>query len=832
MKRLTPRASPFLAIDVALAVLCIVNIPTLLNRAEAPIAVRQSDERVLITEPLDSSRCSNIRAGDELMLWEDTPVRSPESIEFLAEICPVGTRVPLLLQRDGRPVEASITLVPAYTLSYVLIVSFVALLTWCLGVFVLIARTRDLAASTLHWALVMMAVSVGTAYEGTTPSNPVPLLSSLLFFISYAGTATAFLLFTALFPRSKPGSLLLKIILVFTPAGVILAFMMYHYARVLASTSVEAFTEYDIWFRVFHILLLLFVAGGIFTFIHSYITSVSTEERKKLKWILWGLSLGPLPFLGLVVVPRQFNFVPVIPEEFTLLALLVIPVSFVISFVRYRLMDIEVVIRRTTTYAVVIGVLLAVYTALVSVAASLVGQLTASAAASIVIALFFEPLRRRVQRTIDRRFFRVQYNFRLAEQRFVELIKQTLTVAQLGDILVRETHALIPLERIGLFTLREPGGRLRMIAHEGFGQLTIHTPRFEAQKLKTGLHLPVALSDSLEPGIPHEPADSQVFQRWGLSLVFPMLAQEEEVLGFLALGRKKSGLRFSIEDVDLLKNVCTQAGLAVERIVLQEKLLMEHQERERLWELNRFKSDFVSYVSHELRTPLTSIKMFAELLRGRPLKLGAKGAGYVRIIEGEADRLDRMVTTILDSARIDSDMKVYEFKESDLARAARTALRIMRYQLDKQKFRVEWSVTPARRRDGNGLSLPIRADHDAVVQAITNLISNAIKYSGNRRSLKISLSRKGQLAVCKVADRGIGIAPEALPHIFEKFYRDGAAGQRAQGFGLGLPLVKHIMEAHRGSVDVVSSKGKGTTISLSFPLFVPVDGWEVKNTGH
>jgi signal transduction histidine kinase len=302
-----------------------------------------------------------------------------------------------------------------------------------------------------------------------------------------------------------------------------------------------------------------------------------------------------------------------------------------------------------------------------------------------------------------------------------------------------------------------------------------------------------------------------------------LLSQHSEFLGFLVLGNKKSGARFSSEDVDLLGNICTQAGLTIERILLQQRLFIEQAEGERLKELNQLKSDFVSYVSHELRSPLTSIKMFSELLRGRPRRLDAKGREYARIIEGESDRLNHMVSTILDAAKMDKDMNIYEFKEVDLVKAAEDALAIMHYQLDKQGFQVKFSRTFSSRGRSRKSATPllITADLEATVQAITNLIANAIKYSGKKKYLKVSLLRDGRCALCRIQDKGVGISPEAIPHLFDKFYRDPTHSKHVQGVGLGLPLVQHIMQAHKGTVHVESVVGKGSTFTLSFPLKNP-----------
>lgn len=820
MKRLARRAHLFLAIDVTLVALCAVHIPAVVDRAQTPFTIRGVHGRILIDEITDSAASGDLRSGDELLLWRNTRPSATDVVEYRADLSSIGEQIDLTVKRGALQFHSAIQLVRSYSFEYIIIICFIGIITWCLGVFVLVSRPGSLVATTLHWAMTSMAVAVVTAYEGTTPANPVPILSSLLFFISYAGTASTFFLFTLFFPRGKPVISRLSTLVVFLPPAIVVAFMFYYNTRAFTRASPEAFMQYSFWFELLHVLLLVYVTGGIFNFVRSYICAVTNEEKKKLKWILWGLCVGPLPFLWLVIIPHEIGLRQVVPEEYALVPLVIIPISFAVSFVRYQLLDIEVIIRRTTAYALVVSVLLVAYVVLASAVATFVGNLTASAGTAILVALMFEPVRSRVQRIVDRKFFRVQYNFRQAEQHFIESIKHSLTVPQLGDTLVREASNLLPVERIGFFVVHAPRNRLVVMAQMGFDLLEKHAPRFEIEKLKTGLQLPVASDERVEPGIPHESADPEVFRRWKIALALALLSQDSEFLGVLVLGNKKSGLRFSAEDVDLLGNACTQAALTIERITLQQKLFVEHEEGEHIKALSQLKSDFVSYVSHELKTPLTSIKMFAELLKSPHRTSDKRMEKYISVILGETDRLDRMVTTILDSAKIDRDLKVYEFKEGDLVEMAKTALGIMEYQLKSQSFHVEFSCRSVRRGRGprSSARLPISADSDAVVQAITNLISNAIKYSGNWKYVKVSLLRKNGHALCKVQDKGVGISPAVLPHLFEKFYRDPAHNREVSGVGLGLPLVKHIMDAHNGSVEVESIPGKGSMFTLSFQL--------------
>jgi signal transduction histidine kinase len=637
--------------------------------------------------------------------------------------------------------------------------------------------------------------------------------------------AVSFLLFTTLFPSPMPGSVLRRSLLLYLPAMCVVGGVLYFHLHALVSGSLAAYGVGRSLYDLFHILILVYVGLGILNFIRSFRRTTDPVERKKLQWILWGLAIGPGPFLLLVTLVELFVPLSPVPEEYTLVFFVLIPITFAISLIRYHLLDIEIVISRTTVYAMVFGIVVGVYLCAVAIAAFVVGSASppAYAAGAVLVALLFEPARVRVQRFVDRRFFRVRYDFRLAERRFLERIEHCVDVQQLADLLVGDTDALIPLRRIGFFRVEEPGHRLRCMAHRGFDMLERRGVTLEPERLKTQLENPVGLTERMEPGITHEPADPGVFHRWGMVVVFPMVAEGPTLLGFLVLGEKKSGARFTSEDVDLMRNVAAQAGLEIQRIMLQQQLMEKQAEARHLAELNQLKSDFVSYVSHEFRTPLTSIRMYAELLGTIAGRVGAKGQEFLHVIEGETERLDRMVTTVLDSAKIERGVKHYRFEKCDLRSIADNVLAMMSYQLKKHRFRVDY-------RPGRGPA-PFIADADAVGQAIMNLISNSIKYSGGRRKITLVLTRNARWVSCAVTDCGEGVSRDALPHLFEKFYRDPARSSGVQGVGLGLPLVKHIMDAHGGAVLVKSTPGKGSTFTLRFPVRGPIHGTNNKHPG-
>jgi len=236
--------------------------------------------------------------------------------------------------------------------------------------------------------------------------------------------------------------------------------------------------------------------------------------------------------------------------------------------------------------------------------------------------------------------------------------------------------------------------------------------------------------------------------------------------------------------------------------------------------LSRLKSNFVADVSHELKTPLALIRMFSEMLGENRVPTDEKKHEYYGIITRESARLTHMIDNILDFARIDAGRKQYTFQTIDIARVVTATYDAYRFDLDRQGFKHRLAV--------NGELPAIQADPDAVSQAVLNLISNAMKYSDDEKELVIELSketRRGKHGVLiSLSDRGIGIKPEDRSHLFDGFFRaDDDRVRRRRGAGLGLSLVRSIVEAHGGSIDIESRLVKGSTFRIFLPQSAPVE---------
>jgi signal transduction histidine kinase len=250
---------------------------------------------------------------------------------------------------------------------------------------------------------------------------------------------------------------------------------------------------------------------------------------------------------------------------------------------------------------------------------------------------------------------------------------------------------------------------------------------------------------------------------------------------------KRRGWIYGIASVLLLVAMCLGVVLIL-RDIAREK------------HLARLRSDFISNVTHELKTPLTSIRMYAEsLMMGRVISDSVQKE-YLSVVVNETDRLKRMINNILEFSKMEKGKPEYHFVNSNLASILNAAIHEMDYWFEKEQFEVVTEL------DEN---IYVEVDLEKMKQAISNLLSNAIKYSTDTKKVFIRLFRKSDQVCIEIEDHGIGIPEDKLSRIFEQFYRIEQK-EGISGTGLGLTVVKEIIEAHRGTISVISEIGKGS----------------------
>jgi len=223
----------------------------------------------------------------------------------------------------------------------------------------------------------------------------------------------------------------------------------------------------------------------------------------------------------------------------------------------------------------------------------------------------------------------------------------------------------------------------------------------------------------------------------------------------------------------------------------------------------QLQSDFVSAVSHEFRTPLTSMRQFTEMLVEDDNLPAEKRHAFYLAQERATRRLSRLVESLLDFGRMEAGARPYRLEPLDAGRLAQNGVDEFRQEANSDGFVIECTV-PEERAMING-------DREALAQALWNLLDNAVKYSGESRTVRVEVEAGRRVSI-RVLDQGFGIPPSERDQILHKFARgSGATAHGIKGTGIGLAMVKHIVDAHGGKVLIDSEPGKGSTFTIQLP---------------
>jgi signal transduction histidine kinase len=289
------------------------------------------------------------------------------------------------------------------------------------------------------------------------------------------------------------------------------------------------------------------------------------------------------------------------------------------------------------------------------------------------------------------------------------------------------------------------------------------------------------------------------------------LLAEPQVLELIEQAKAKG----ESKTIELLPEWWPERTVAVTALRDGEHTILSIHDWTSVYKLGSMQQDFVANVSHELRTPLTAIRMAAESLQMGAMKDDRMRAKFLNNIQGEADRLSRLFNELL---TVDNLM-------------GRPVLHMSRFELQGLADEVESTLSHHAKLANVNLVIkcpedlpPVEADRDRLQQVLINLVDNAIKFTpaSGAVTLDMSANEDGKTVLCKVIDSGIGIPPIDLPRIFERFYRvDKARSRVTGGVGLGLSIVKDIIEAHHGKIVVTSEVNKGTTFNITLPIKQP-----------
>lgn len=406
---------------------------------------------------------------------------------------------------------------------------------------------------------------------------------------------------------------------------------------------------------------------------------------------------------------------------------------------------------------------------------------------------------------------------RRVEKQFEDIYRLTSTVAHSEDIESVFSVTLDTLESVvnakrGSILLVDDDGVMRFKSWRGLSdkyRMSVegHTPWLPGEHPR-----PVLVEDVEAEDLG---ALKEVIREEGIrSLAFiPLMGQRRLVGKFMVYFNEPHN--FTERELNLLQTIAYHAGYAIERQLAERErarlLEREHQARTQAERANYLKDEFLAIVSHEIRTPLNAIIGWCEIIRSRQLD-SASFSRAIDTILRNGHLQAQLIDDIIDVSRIITGKLELHLEPVDLTSVARAAIDSIRPAAEAKKL-----VVTGKLQAGSAI---VSGDSQRLQQVISNVLSNAVKFSPEHASIEVQLHRDERSVSVVIIDKGQGIPAEFLPHVFDRFRQgDGSTTRKHGGLGLGLAIAKNIVELHEGTIKVESPEpGKGTRVTVQLPL--------------
>jgi PAS domain S-box-containing protein len=559
--------------------------------------VLEGDQVVARTvDPGSPAERALVRAGDVLLAINGRPIDSPADVDRLMEgMRPGDTPTYTLLRlQSHESLTIAVRNIPSGSLPLYYVLAAVGVFSLLVGASVRLRKPDNQA--TLHFLWLCMAFCGVLSLSFSGKLDTVDR-------IFYWGDAVArlllpplFLHFALMFPDrpdawARTDSGRSTIPLLYLPA---LLLGGAHVAAITRGSQGEALSTVLTMVDRGELLYLgISLITGLIVMTRALRGVRSVTARRQLRWIVWGTALGALPFAATYALPFAFGFDPIRGTEFTAILLALVPLAFASAIVRYRLMDVEVIIKRGLGYAAALAGMAAIY----AVFLKLVSEVffggdsdrnpVIALLATVVVALLLRPLKNAIQSALDRVYYRDRYDYRRALVGFARDLNSDLDLLRLSERLVHRVMETLVVDRIALMLAPATAGRdgdFVTIAHAGFTGDAPSLPRSSevATRLVAGHTL--ILDDPLAPRRVN-PREVEAWRETGIHYFVPCVSKEGTI-AVLALGRRASAEPLSSEDMALLAAVAAQAATALENGRLYRQLHMKADELERMREFS------------------------------------------------------------------------------------------------------------------------------------------------------------------------------------------------------------------------------------------------------
>ncbi len=604
------------------------------------------------------------------------------------------------------------------------------------------------------------------------------------------------------------------------------------------------FSYYENPNTFYHLHLIInYLFVTTYAFVEMVLSYVKRKEgafRSQLKILMFSSFLGFVG--GNSVVPLIYNI------DFLTIFVILVPLhlfTMAYAVLRYRLMDIGVVIRSGAVTVTALFILILISTPSVLIIADLVdyeiNYFVFWTAVSIFsgCVLVFIPLKKSIEETFNKYFFAALYTKEKILKDLISEIPKTLNLDELTDLVIDTTRNALQIEKISLWSIDaedEDYIPLKKIGFKAGSKKDIVSNRIVA-KYFSRYHEPIIyqeidkLINDPELITPERTFEKlkKTMSTQEIEIIFPLVLKKE-LVGMMFLGQKIDGASYSDQDIDVLKTIADQSAVALENANLYketqrfaEKMKKEVKKataklrkiNKQLTKLDKAKSEFISIASHQLRTPITAIKGYTSMvLEGDYGKVNKTLMPAIERIFKSSNRMNALVESLLNISRIESGKVTYDFKEVNFSEMAKNITNEFDSAVKEKGLELVCSCPK---------KLPmVTADEVKIREVISNLIDNAIKYTDKG---KIEVGAKindgnNKSIIFYVKDSGMGIAEEDLSNVFQKFRRGKkVALVHTEGLGLGMYFAQKTVEAHKGEIWVESpGVGKGSTFYVRLPV--------------
>lgn len=391
--------------------------------------------------------------------------------------------------------------------------------------------------------------------------------------------------------------------------------------------------------------------------------------------------------------------------------------------------------------------------------------------------------------------------------RMMEVVNSTLDLAQLLDIIAELAAQLTYTASASVLLIDEESGELRFVAVTGHHSATLKPVIVPMEASIAGTvareNRPLLIRDVRADPRWYQPAD-QASGFETRSIIAVPLQLHGQVIGVVEAVNKQDGTEMSWDDVEILSTLATQAAVAVNNARLLSQLQAAYDE---LNELDRMKSEFIAVAAHELRTPLSLILGYSAFLRANASGLTREQAD---VVLQSAMRLRSLIDDMINLREVDAGEAVLRVETVPLQELVGTSVEEVRHIAEAKQQSIHLSLPAA--------PVLVEVDREKIALALSNLLSNAVKFtpSGQRIGVRVG-SRPGE-AWATIWDTGTGISPEQQARVFDRFYQGECSLTRQYGgMGLGLSIVKEMVDLHHGSISVESQPGKGSAFTMYLP---------------